>query len=48
MKINVEEFLDEIKWFYFHKNEVRSEEQELELEFQIWESNLSIIDSIGE
>ena len=48
MKINLKEFLDEIKWFYFHENEVRSEEQEVELEFQIWESNLSKIDSIKE
>ena len=48
MKINVEEFLDEIKEFYFHENEVRSKEQEVELENQIWRSNLSTIDSIGE
>ena len=32
MKISVEEFLDEIKEFYFQENEVRSEEQEVELE----------------
>ena len=35
MKINVEEFLDKIKEFYFYENEVRSEEQEVELETQI-------------
>ena len=35
MNINVEEFLDKITGFYFHENEVRSEEQEVELEIQI-------------
>ena len=35
MKINVEEFMDEIIEFYFHENEVRSEEQQVELGIQI-------------
>ena len=48
MKINVEEFLDEIEWFYFHENEVRSEEQEVELETHIWEIKSTPIDLIDE